>query len=175
MHSLLPPGWVEEMSYESSIFRRSSNSLALSQRFRNNWHKFKGTLNVALQALPTNTLLQALSSFSSSLVLVFFCIYLLLLILLAILLIKQLYYKHIKRRKHQDFDLLSVVDSRETASNISEAEFVKALMCVIILYLAIVFVKNRPWYWYQAYLFCMVTWWSWNLRLVHIQFWQDCI
>lgn len=141
-------------SYDD-IFQRTGTTFALTQRVRHNWHKFKGTIKVAIQSLASNIVLEVLPPPPHFLMRAFYTVYLILLILLAILLVKQLYDKN-RWRQNEDFDLVSAARSRETIDEISHDEFSKMMIFVLGVFCFIFLLKYEPFFWY---------WTRANLRL----------
>ena len=95
-------------SYDSTLFERIDAGFFLSQRFKQNFHKFYGTLRLAFQMVLTNAVL---AYCPRPLMYVIMCIYLIFAIILLIHLAHQLRLKK-KLRDVEDFDLLSVANPR---------------------------------------------------------------
>ena len=95
-------------SYDPTIFERSDTDFILSQRFKQHFHKFYGTLKVAVQMVSTNAVL---NYFPRPLLYVIMFIYLSFGGILASHLFNQLCSKK-KVSNIEDFDLIDVSKPR---------------------------------------------------------------
>ena len=131
-----------EMSaaFDPSIFQRRTVSFALSQRFKHNWHEFKGTIKVAFQTFFFNSLLKALPPPPNLLVRLLFSAYLLLLIIVGVLLVWRQLTK--RDRLIEDIDLFSIARTRTTA-RFSEFEYGIMLIIVFSLFFFIIIMFKR--------------------------------
>lgn len=93
------------MPYDGAIFNRTVREIALSQRFKQNWHKLCGTFNLAVQMCTTNFIIKSLPRPIAFILLI---IYLTILSILTILIVRN----H-RRRNGGDLDLIEVVCYRQ--------------------------------------------------------------
>lgn len=123
--------------YDSSFFERAQNTFAFSQRFRQSWHEFFGTIRVVIQMLSFNYLLQTVPPPLNR---ILFYVYLLFVCMLGYLLIKQLYDKSSQR--YDDIDLFDALFTRHVDDKLEFHEYMKIGFFAINLYFAIIWWKN---------------------------------
>ena len=75
------------MTYDETLFERTFWGIALSQRLKHGWRKFKGTLSLAFRMLYTNFFLGLCARPAAFIILLF---YLTLLSILTFLIVKKL-------------------------------------------------------------------------------------
>ena len=126
-------------SYDPTIFERSDTNFILSQRFKQHFHKFYGTLKVALQMVSTNVVL---GRFPRPLVYAIMFIYLVVGLILARHVVTQL--RSEKAPEFEDFDLIDINNPRhKVLSRLDRGEFMFVSFVVFLFVIILVTIVEK--------------------------------